>query len=223
MNTLFNLICACSIGEGDGTPLQYSCLESPMNGGAWWAAVLGVAKSWAWLSVHFQFSLSCIGEGNGNPLQCSCLENPRDGGACWAAIYGVAQSRTRLKRLNSSRAHCVPFEIIKVGNVPSGYGSSFRINMLLGRREWIFLHLTFAASQIFLVPIHLCPPWFIILHVPGRYSLCLFPFLPGSPSWWLISWTAGLHLKPSFSILNTSSSRWTHFPGTIHLALLILI
>ena len=33
-------------GEGDGTPLQYSCLENPMDGGAWWAAVLGVAKSW---------------------------------------------------------------------------------------------------------------------------------------------------------------------------------
>ena len=52
---------------------------------------------------HFDFSLSCIGEGNGNPLQCSCLENPRDGGAWWVAVYGVAQSRTRLKRLSSSR------------------------------------------------------------------------------------------------------------------------
>ena len=33
-------------GEGDGTPLQYSCLENPMDGGAWWAAVHEVAKSW---------------------------------------------------------------------------------------------------------------------------------------------------------------------------------
>ena len=33
------------LGEGNGTPLQYSCLESPMDGGAWWAAVHGVAKS----------------------------------------------------------------------------------------------------------------------------------------------------------------------------------
>ena len=33
-------------GEGNGTPLQYSCLENPMDGGAWWAAVHGVAKSW---------------------------------------------------------------------------------------------------------------------------------------------------------------------------------
>ena len=32
-------------GEGDGTPLQYSCLENPMDGGAWRAAVHGVAKS----------------------------------------------------------------------------------------------------------------------------------------------------------------------------------
>ena len=31
--------------EGDGTPLQYSCLENPIDGGAWWAAVHGVAKS----------------------------------------------------------------------------------------------------------------------------------------------------------------------------------
>ena len=33
------------LGEGNGTPLQYSCLENPMDGGAWWVAVHGVAKS----------------------------------------------------------------------------------------------------------------------------------------------------------------------------------
>ena len=54
--------------------------------------------------LPFHFSLSCTGEGNGNPLQCSCLENPRDGGAWWAAVYGVTQSRTRLKRLSSSKS-----------------------------------------------------------------------------------------------------------------------
>ena len=34
------------LGEGSGTPLQYSCLENPMDGGAWWAAVHGVATEW---------------------------------------------------------------------------------------------------------------------------------------------------------------------------------
>ena len=40
-------------GEGNGIPLQYSCLENPMDGGAWWAAVHGVAKSWTQLHFHF--------------------------------------------------------------------------------------------------------------------------------------------------------------------------
>ena len=45
---LSNLAAAAAgikVGEGNGTPLQYSCLENPMDGGAWWAAVHGVTKS----------------------------------------------------------------------------------------------------------------------------------------------------------------------------------
>ena len=90
------------IGEGNGTPLQYSCLENPMGGGAWGCSPWGREESGMTEQLDFDFSLSCIGEGNGSPLQCSCLENPRDGRAWWAAVYGVAQSRTRLKRLSSS-------------------------------------------------------------------------------------------------------------------------
>ena len=77
--------------EGNGTPLQYSCLENPMDRGAWWAAVHGVAKSQT--QLHFYFSLPCIGEGNGNPLQYSCLENPRDGGAWWLPSVGSHRVR----------------------------------------------------------------------------------------------------------------------------------
>ena len=44
-----------SCGEGNGTPLQYSCLENPMDRGAWWAAVHGVARSRTWLS-NFTFT-----------------------------------------------------------------------------------------------------------------------------------------------------------------------
>ena len=91
------------MGEGNGNPLQYSCLKNPMDGGAWWAAVHGVAKSWTRLSdftftFHFHAlkkemathssDLACRIPGTGEP----------DG-----AVYGVTQSRTRLKRPNSSR------------------------------------------------------------------------------------------------------------------------
>ena len=44
-------------GEGNGTPLQYSCLANPMDGGAWWAAVHGVTRSRTRLSdVTFTFT-----------------------------------------------------------------------------------------------------------------------------------------------------------------------
>ena len=43
----FSLSC---IGEGNGNPLQCSCLENPRDGGAWWAAIYGVAQSRTWLS-----------------------------------------------------------------------------------------------------------------------------------------------------------------------------
>ena len=47
--------------EGNGTPLQYSCLENPMDGGAWLAAVYGVAKSQTQLSdFTFSFHLHAL-------------------------------------------------------------------------------------------------------------------------------------------------------------------
>ena len=44
MNNIFWPIIEEQFGEGNGTPLQYSCLENPMDGGAWQAAVHGVAR-----------------------------------------------------------------------------------------------------------------------------------------------------------------------------------
>ena len=83
------------IGEGTGTPLQYSCLENPMDGEAWWAAIHGVAKSRTQLS-NFTFTFHFYA------LEKDMATNPREGGAWWAAIYGVAPSRTQLKWLSSS-------------------------------------------------------------------------------------------------------------------------
>jgi len=49
------IVLIVKFGEGNGNPLQYSCLEGPMDGGAWWAAVHGVAKSRARLRLPFHF------------------------------------------------------------------------------------------------------------------------------------------------------------------------
>ena len=52
------LTCSTVYGEGNGNPLQYACLENPMDGGAWWAAVHGVTKSRTRLS-DFTFTFHC--------------------------------------------------------------------------------------------------------------------------------------------------------------------
>ena len=48
------------IGEGNGDPLQCSCLENPRDGGAWWAAVYGVAQSWTRLKQLISSSSSSL-------------------------------------------------------------------------------------------------------------------------------------------------------------------
>ena len=96
-----------TVGEGNGTPLQYSCLENPMSRGA--MAPHGVAKSWTRLSYFsFTFHFHALEKEPtpvflpGESQRPGSLENPRDRGAWWAAVYGVAQSQIRLKRLSSS-------------------------------------------------------------------------------------------------------------------------
>ena len=94
--------------EGNGNPLQSSCQENPMDGGAWQVRVHGVTKSWTWLSDFTSLtSYFVIGEGNGNPLQYFCLENPMDRGAWQAMVHGFAEGWTHLKWLSSSSMLCM--------------------------------------------------------------------------------------------------------------------
>ena len=54
---MISLIC----GEGNGNPLQCCCLENPRDGGAWWAAVYGVAQSWPQLKrLSSSSSITCM-------------------------------------------------------------------------------------------------------------------------------------------------------------------
>ena len=67
-----------SPGEGNGNPLQYSCLENPMDGGAWWATVHGVAELDMTERLHFPLGevglVSCVGFILGRGVEnCICL------------------------------------------------------------------------------------------------------------------------------------------------------
>ena len=67
----FSLSC---IGEGNGNPLQCSCLENPTDGGDWWAAVYGVAQSQTRLTRLSSSSSSCLElEGTLWPLAFKCF------------------------------------------------------------------------------------------------------------------------------------------------------
>ena len=86
------------LGESNGTPLQCSCLENPMDRGAWWATVHGVAKSWTRLSDStFTFHFHALEKEMATHSSVLAWRIPGTAGP-----DGVAQSRTRLKRLSSS-------------------------------------------------------------------------------------------------------------------------
>ena len=118
-NFHFPLSC---IGEGNGNPLQCSCLENPRDRGSCWAAIYGVAQSRTQLrDFTFIFHFHALEKELATHSQCSCLENPRDAGAWWAAVYGVAQSQTRLNWLSGSR-FWVRLLMISLNSIFSHYG-----------------------------------------------------------------------------------------------------
>jgi len=116
----FSLSC---IGEGNGNPLQYSCLENPRDGGAWWAAVYGVTQSRTQLkrlsrssssTSSYNTESACnVGDlglipglgrsptgGHGNLLQYSCLDNPMDRRA-WGAPLTLVIDLLLISHINS--------------------------------------------------------------------------------------------------------------------------
>ena len=74
-----------------------------MDGGAWWATVHGVSKSWTQLSdFTFTFHFHALEKEMATHSSVLAWRIPGMGEAWWAAVSGVAQSWTRLKRLSSS-------------------------------------------------------------------------------------------------------------------------
>ena len=71
-------------GGGNSNPLQYSCLENPMDRGAWWAAVHRVTKSWTrlkGLSMHAQGNLSLPWGLSGKESACPCRRHKLNPGS----------------------------------------------------------------------------------------------------------------------------------------------
>ena len=137
-----------SLGEGNGTPLQYSCLENPMDGGAWKAAVHGVAEGQTRLHFHSHFSLSFFTfmpwRRKWQPTPVFLPGNPRDGGAWWAAVYGVAQSWTRLKWLSSISFTTFKFSKLLISVLsPLIFSLSLRLICDLLYNLWTHIYLFF--------------------------------------------------------------------------------
>ena len=86
-----------SSGEGHGSPLQYSCLENPMDRGAWRAAVHGVAKSQTRLSNEAPYR-RVWQPVLANTLQDSCLEEPPNREVWQTTVYRVTNNQTLLKQ-----------------------------------------------------------------------------------------------------------------------------
>ena len=98
------------VGEGNGTPLQYTCLENPMDGGAQWAAVHGVARSWTQLS-DFTFTFPSMhwrrkwqptpvflpGESQGRGSLVGCR------------LWGHTESDTTEAAQQQQQPVCIPF------------------------------------------------------------------------------------------------------------------
>ena len=89
-------------GEGNGNPLQYSCLENPMDGGVWWAAVHGVAKSRPRLSdFTFPFHFHALEKEMAIHSSVPAWRIPGTGEPGGLPSMG-SHSRTRLKLRSSS-------------------------------------------------------------------------------------------------------------------------
>ena len=71
LHSRFSISCT---GEGNGNPLQYSCLEDPRVGGAWWAAIYGVAQSWTRLK-RFSSSSSSSSSIYFTSSSIACLQS----------------------------------------------------------------------------------------------------------------------------------------------------
>ena len=133
------------LGEGNGTPLQYSCLENPMDRGAWWAAVHGVAKSWTRLSdFTFTFHFHALEKEMATHSSVLAWRIPGMGEPGRLPSMG-SQSRSRLKRLSSSSSRnpiptpeSITYQALNKHRSIMNYGGEWNMGTACSRGKWIF-------------------------------------------------------------------------------------
>ena len=186
----------------DGTPLHYSCLENPMDRGAWWAAVHGVAGSRTQLSdFTLTFHFHALEKEMATHSSVLAWRIPGMGEPGGLPSNGVAQSRTRLKRLSSSSSS-KDYEHLHIalqGLVPTDCTNSV----------WEF-HSSTSSSEIVLSGFNFCladkckmiPNCCLIMHFPwllGRLVYMFFGqfgffFLCELPLRWLLFFPTVLYI-----------------------------
>ena len=135
----------CCVGEGNGTPLQYFCLENLMDRGAWWAAVHGVAR----VGHDWETSLSLFTfmhwRRKWQPTPVFLPGESQEREASLTAVYGVTQSQTQLKGRSSSKMLCM----------------------------WIYYIYIYIYIYIFLFFLSLSLPFLLVSWKKGGYVVCL--------------------------------------------------
>ena len=141
-------------GEGDGNPLQYSCLENPMDGGAWWAAVHGVPQSWTRLSdFTFTFHLHALEKEMATHSSVLAWRIPGTGEPGGLLSMGPHRVRHKWNDLAAAAAnqqlelYCCNIlnytEAIKMDG--TAFSISFIYIFILGLRKLLLLSMTAAA------------------------------------------------------------------------------
>ena len=83
-----------SPGEGNGNPLQYSCLENPMDGGTWYATVHGIGESDTTEQLHSSLYDYTVKESEAAQL-CLALHNPMDCSLPGSSVHWIFQARVQ--------------------------------------------------------------------------------------------------------------------------------
>ena len=119
--TQYLLSTRSSLGEGSGNPLQYSCLENPLDGVAWWAAVHGVAKSRTQLSdFTFTFHFPALEKEMATHSSVLAWRIPgmgEPGGLPSVGSHRVGHDLSNLAAAGAHSAICPAFRIVFIQNL----------------------------------------------------------------------------------------------------------